>query len=76
MYSKRGVGWALLPLERLTVAPYAFMSGFILRLPILVDCRPIYARANFEEADFRIEQSKIVRVWGLPVSILVAIKDP
>ncbi|MBT7071797.1 MAG: hypothetical protein HN855_02685 [Anaerolineae bacterium] len=52
------------------------MSGFILRLPILVDCRPIYARANFEEADFRIEQSKIVRVWGLPVSILVAIKDP
>jgi len=43
-------------------------------MPILVDCRPIYASNLVSQAGYNIQQSRVTRMWGLPVDILVARK--
>jgi len=42
------------------------------RLPALVDCRPIHARAALEAARFKIREARLMWMWGLPVEIIVA----
>jgi ubiquinone/menaquinone biosynthesis C-methylase UbiE len=42
------------------------------RLPVLVDCRPIYARAALREAGFQIGAISALSMWGLPVEIVLA----
>ena len=42
------------------------------RLPVLVDCRPIYLGSVLMEAGFIVQESMIKTMWGLPVEILVA----
>ena len=43
-------------------------------MPKTVDCRPIYAKESLENAGFQIIKSKEEKMWGLPVSILLAEK--
>jgi len=43
-------------------------------MPVLVDCRPIYANNLVSQAGYNIQQSRVTRMWGLPVDILVAKK--
>ena len=42
------------------------------RLPVLVDCRPIYARAALRAAGFQIGAISALSMWGLPVEIVLA----
>ncbi len=45
------------------------------RLPVLVDCRPIYAHTELEKAGFTIQSQSRLSMWGLPVAIIVARRD-
>lgn len=40
--------------------------------PVLIDCRPIYARDAIEAAGLQVSTVDNARVWGLPVEIVVA----
>jgi len=42
------------------------------RLPVLVDCRPIYAWAALREVGFQIAAVSALSMWGLPVEIVLA----
>jgi ubiquinone/menaquinone biosynthesis C-methylase UbiE len=42
------------------------------KMPVLVDCRPIYAQAALEQAGFTIYNRSTLSMWGLPVDILLA----
>jgi demethylmenaquinone methyltransferase/2-methoxy-6-polyprenyl-1,4-benzoquinol methylase len=44
------------------------------QMPILVDCRPIYAERAVSENGFSVQRSTIKTMWGLPVEIVVATK--
>ena len=44
------------------------------KTPKIVDCRPIYAKESLESAGFKISSSQEMKMWGLPVSILIAQK--
>lgn len=44
------------------------------RFPTWADCRPIPVRHLVEEAGFRIDESQVKSMWGLPVGILLAFK--
>ena len=46
------------------------------RMPSWVDCRPIHAQADLRAAGFRLVDVSALRMWGLPVEILLAQKDP
>lgn len=41
------------------------------RLPEVLDCRPIYPRADLETAGFRITHDRLLTIWGLPVEVVV-----
>ena len=43
------------------------------RYPWLLDCRPIPVRALISDAGFEIKQTQKFNMWGLPVSILLAV---
>lgn len=45
------------------------------RFPVYVDCRPIFARQTVEDAGFRILDTGIMTMWGLPVEILLGVKQ-
>jgi ubiquinone/menaquinone biosynthesis C-methylase UbiE len=57
-------------------------SGLMLRLyewghkklPGYIDCRPIFVKTFLEKADFHIQKACIIRLWGLPVEIVLADK--
>jgi len=42
------------------------------RMPVMVDCRPIYAQKSLLEAEFQIDQVITEKMWGLPVAIIAA----
>jgi demethylmenaquinone methyltransferase/2-methoxy-6-polyprenyl-1,4-benzoquinol methylase len=42
------------------------------RMPRWVDCRPILVKQRLADAGFRVERSVERRMWGLPVTALVA----
>ena len=42
------------------------------KMPVLVDCRPIEARAGVEAAGFTVHHERQESMWGLPVVVLVA----
>ena len=60
--SKRGDGGLMLRL-------YEWVHE---KLPKYVDCRPIFVREALEEAGFRVIDSELRSMWGLPVEIMVA----
>ena len=43
------------------------------RYPWLLDCRPIPVRALISDAGYEIKQTQKSNMWGLPVSILLAV---
>jgi demethylmenaquinone methyltransferase/2-methoxy-6-polyprenyl-1,4-benzoquinol methylase len=43
------------------------------RYPWLLDCRPIPVRALISDAGYEIKQTQESSMWGLPVSILLAV---
>jgi ubiquinone/menaquinone biosynthesis C-methylase UbiE len=52
-----------------------FYEWLHLRFPILIDCRPIFARDIIMEAGFQIVKAKDLVMWGLPVDVILACKD-
>ena len=55
--------------ETLAVRIYEW---FHRKMPIIVDCRPIYLQPMLKEAGFKIQKSTIKTMWGLPVEIVIA----
>lgn len=47
---------------------------FHLVLPNYADCRPIYTQESIKDAGFEIHTRKEMRMWGLPVEIILALK--
>jgi demethylmenaquinone methyltransferase/2-methoxy-6-polyprenyl-1,4-benzoquinol methylase len=45
------------------------------RMPVAVDCRPIYAQTDLIAAGFEICDAAAQSMWGLPVEIILARKD-
>jgi demethylmenaquinone methyltransferase/2-methoxy-6-polyprenyl-1,4-benzoquinol methylase len=43
-------------------------------LPKYIDCRPVFLTEILEAFAFRIIDSRIVTMWGLPVEIVLASK--
>jgi len=44
------------------------------KLPALIDCRPIDARAWLTESGFEILDEKFMSMWGLPVEVINGVK--
>ncbi|MAT98229.1 MAG: 2-heptaprenyl-1,4-naphthoquinone methyltransferase [Anaerolineaceae bacterium] len=44
------------------------------KMPVAVDCRPIYAQADLTAAGFHIQDVAAMSMWGLPVEIILAQK--
>ncbi|MBT3187536.1 MAG: class I SAM-dependent methyltransferase [Anaerolineae bacterium] len=64
----------LVALEKRDCRAVRIYEWFHQRIPALVDCRPIYTVDSLEEAGFKISKREILKMWGLPVSIVVAMK--
>ncbi len=45
------------------------------KMPVAVDCRPIYAQADLAAAGFDIKDATPMSMWGLPVEIILAKKS-
>ena len=45
------------------------------KMPVAVDCRPIYAQADLSTARFDIQDVSAMSMWGLPVEIILARKS-
>jgi ubiquinone/menaquinone biosynthesis C-methylase UbiE len=45
---------------------------FHMRFPAYVDCRPIFARQTVEAAGFCVTDATEMRMWGLPVDVIIA----
>jgi demethylmenaquinone methyltransferase/2-methoxy-6-polyprenyl-1,4-benzoquinol methylase len=45
---------------------------FHARMPAAVDCRPIFAQAALRQAGFEVRRAQALRMWGLPVEIVLA----
>ncbi len=43
------------------------------KMPALLDCRPIFVRQAVEQAGFMIKEAVEVKMWGLPVEVVVAV---
>jgi ubiquinone/menaquinone biosynthesis C-methylase UbiE len=44
------------------------------KFPNYVDCRPIYLKMALQEAEFQIAETQEIKMWGLPVDIILANK--
>jgi demethylmenaquinone methyltransferase/2-methoxy-6-polyprenyl-1,4-benzoquinol methylase len=44
------------------------------KVPNYVDCRPIHVQEIAEAAGFRAAKTKLLRMWGLPVEIVLVLK--
>jgi demethylmenaquinone methyltransferase/2-methoxy-6-polyprenyl-1,4-benzoquinol methylase len=44
------------------------------KMPVAVDCRPIYAQSDLTASGFSIEEVSAMSMWGLPVEIILARK--
>jgi demethylmenaquinone methyltransferase/2-methoxy-6-polyprenyl-1,4-benzoquinol methylase len=44
------------------------------KMPVAVDCRPIYAQADLTAAGFQVQDASAHTMWGLPVEIILAQK--
>jgi demethylmenaquinone methyltransferase/2-methoxy-6-polyprenyl-1,4-benzoquinol methylase len=44
------------------------------KLPNYVDCRPLYLTESLSEAGFQVSEKKEMKMWGLPVDAVLAIK--
>jgi hypothetical protein len=42
------------------------------KMPLIVDCRPIFAQAAITEAGFEIHDVTALSMWGLPVEVILA----
>jgi len=45
------------------------------RMPMFVDCRPVYLQPFLKDAGFHVRESEIKTMWGLPVEIVVVSKS-
>ncbi len=45
------------------------------RFPAYADCRPIYVQRSLEEAGFDIGEARLEGMWGLPVEIVLGIRE-
>jgi demethylmenaquinone methyltransferase/2-methoxy-6-polyprenyl-1,4-benzoquinol methylase len=45
------------------------------KMPVAVDCRPIYAQADLTAAGFNIQEVAAMSMWGLPVEIILAQRE-
>ena len=45
------------------------------KFPDFVDCRPIFAGKAVEDAGFKVTSREIMSMWGLPVEIILGIKE-
>ncbi len=43
------------------------------KMPAMLDCRPIFVRQSVEQAGFMIKEAVEVKMWGLPVEVVVAV---
>ena len=64
----------IVALSKKTGAAVRVYEWFHARLPAYVDCRPIFTRQSVEAADFRVTDLTEMKMWGLPVDILIASK--
>ncbi|RJQ46434.1 MAG: methyltransferase domain-containing protein [Gaiellales bacterium] len=46
-----------------------------LKWPALLDCRPIYVGHSLREAAFKVRESRLSTIWGLPVETVLAFKQ-
>jgi len=44
------------------------------KLPNYVDCRPIYVTESLSDAGFNVVEKKEIKMWGLPVDVVLAQK--
>jgi ubiquinone/menaquinone biosynthesis C-methylase UbiE len=44
------------------------------KMPVAIDCRPIYAQSDLTAAGFDIKEVSTMSMWGLPVEIILAKK--
>lgn len=45
------------------------------KMPVAVDCRPIYVQADLTAAGFSIQAVSAMSMWGLPVEIILAKRE-
>jgi demethylmenaquinone methyltransferase/2-methoxy-6-polyprenyl-1,4-benzoquinol methylase len=43
--------------------------------PKYIDCRPIYLEQSLRDAGYEISEKEKVKLFGLPVEVVVAIKE-
>jgi ubiquinone/menaquinone biosynthesis C-methylase UbiE len=55
--------------------PLRIYEWFHQKLPVYIDCRPIYVQSSLVQAGFEIEDVTRKWMWGLPVEICLA-KNP
>ena len=69
---KKGGRISVVALAKRESSAVRIYEWFHEKMPVLVDCRPIHAEASLQNAGFEITEKDEERMWGLPVSILVA----
>lgn len=45
------------------------------RMPVVVDCRPIFAQEALRQAGFKLQEVTQCSMWGLPVEVILALSE-